>query len=185
MAIGDYCTQVGPSGSGREACGAACLASCALSNGWQSDPWALTVEIATKYGIIDQGATSQQLIDAAADYGMDGRMWYGWEQALEALGNGEAVLCLNYNERLEPRPYPSGSGWNANHWIRLCAVVEDGRMCYVYDPLTYLYNSDGSVYQNPTVATQESVWAAIMGTGYPDAGVILTSRSGVRLNGLA
>src|SRR5215510_5450359 len=65
MAIGDYCTQMAPDGSGHEACGAACLASVALSNGWQSDPWELTKEIAIKYGIVDRGATSQQLLDAA------------------------------------------------------------------------------------------------------------------------
>jgi hypothetical protein len=182
MAIGDYCTQMAPDGSGHEACGAACLASCALSNGWQSDPWQLTKEIAITYGIVDRGATSAQLINAAHDYNLDGKLWYSWDEAKVELAAGNAVLCLLDNSRLSPRPYPSGTGWNAMHWIRILAVVEGGRMVYAYDPLTYMYQPDGSVYQNPTVVTQDSLWQGIMATGYPEAGVILMSREGRNLN---
>jgi hypothetical protein len=182
MAIGDYCTQMAPDGSGHEACGAACLASCALSNGWQSDPWQLTVQIAVQYGIANVGATSDQLIAAGGDFDLDGSKWYAWSEADAQMHAGGAVLCLLDNSRLVPRPYPNGSGWNAMHWIRILAVVENGKMVYAYDPLTYMYQPDGSVYQNPTVVTQESLWEAIMATGYPEAGVIFLSTLGRNLN---
>lgn len=185
MAIGDYCTQMAPDGSGHEACGAACLASCALSNGWESDPWELTQVISHKYGIQDRGATSEQLIQAGADYQLDGSKWYAWSEAEAQMLAGGAVLCLLDNSRLVPRPYPSGTGWNAMHWIRVLRVVENGRMVYAYDPLTYMYQPDGSVYQNPTVVTQESLWEAIMATGYPEAGVIFLSLNYRNLNDIS
>jgi hypothetical protein len=182
MAIGDYCTQMAPDGSGHEACGAACLASVALSNGWESDPWELTKEIAFKYGIVDRGATSEQLIQAAEDYELDGSKWYAWSECTAQLAAEGAVLCLLDNSHLSPRPYPSGSSWNAMHWIRACAVAENGKMVYVYDPLTYMQQPDGTVYQNPTVVTQESLWEGIMATGYPEAGIILISKTYRNLN---
>jgi hypothetical protein len=55
-------------------------------------------------------------------------------------------------------------------------------MCYVYDPLTYLYQPDGSVYQGPVASTVEQVMAAIRVTAWPEAGVIFHSRAGKNLN---
>ena len=185
MAIGDYCTQIGPDGYGAMRCGPACVASCALSNGWESDPWQLTLQMTGECDPAGDGTTSDDLIRLASKYGLDGSKWYAWSEATANMAAQNAVLCLLDNSRLVPRPYPSGSSWNAMHWIRILRVVESGKMVYAYDPLTYMYQPDGSVYQNPTVVTQESLWEAIMATGYPDAGVILLSTAGRNLNDIS
>lgn len=180
--IGDYCTQIAPSGSGGMRCGPASCASVLLSAGWQSDPWDLTLQLDAQVDPQKDGTTSQDLIRLMDGYGFDGREWYRWDEVGPAIAAGDAVLCLNYNAWLEPRPYPPGAGWNAMHWLRCLYVGEGGTMCYVYDPLAYIANSDGSWYQGPTLVTRESLWAAIMQTGYPDAGIILHSRAGADLN---
>jgi hypothetical protein len=182
MAIGDYCTQIDPAGYGGMRCGPACLASVALSNGWQSDPWELTKQIDAQVPGSADGTTSEDLIKAAEAYELDGSKWYAWSECTAQLAAGGAVLCLLDNSRLSPRPYPGGASWNAMHWIRACAVVEAGKMVYAYDPLTYMLQPDGTVYQNPTVVTQESLWEAIMATGYPEAGIILISKTYRNLN---
>ena len=182
---GTYCTQIGPDGSGHERCGGAALASVVLNNGWQSDPWALTVEISDKYGFTDRGATSAQIIDAAADYGLAGRMWYLVEDLKEALGQGEAVLWLLDNQYLEPRPYPMDYGWEAMHWIRTLHVSPYEELAYVYDPLCYMVQKSGAPYQGPTASTVDSLLSAVRATPYAEAGVVLTSLEGRDLNRLA
>jgi hypothetical protein len=179
---GTYCTQIGPDGSGHERCGAAALASVVLDNGWQSDPWELTVQIADTYGITDQGATSQQLIAAAADYNLDGRLWYRWEELKAALSAGEAVLILCDNQYLEPRTYPAGYQWEAMHWVRAVVASDRDDMVYLYDPLTWAPQKDGTVYQGPVASSFDGINEAVSATPYSEAGVILRSRAGLDLN---
>lgn len=181
---GAYCTQIDPSGSGGDRCGPASCASVLLSEGWQSDPWQLTLQLAAQSDPAGNGTTSQDLLNLMAGYGFEGWTWHAWEQLGEGLRAGDAMLLLNENHLLVPRPYPAGTGWNATHWIRLVAgSVPDG-MIYVYDPLTYLYQPDGTVYQGPTVATLASCKAAGDATGYPEYGVFFRSPSGRNLNEL-
>jgi hypothetical protein len=182
MPYGSYCTQIDASGSGRERCGGACLASCLLDEGYQSDPWALTVQVSDQCGITDQGCTSDQLGACATAYGLDWRYWYSGNDARQAIGQGEAVLVLCDNQFLIPRPYPAGYGWEAHHWIRIVAFTDLDDMCYVYDPLTYMGQKDGSVYQGPTVATFDAIWQAVMATPYSESGIVLSSRQGRNLN---
>jgi len=66
--------------------------------------------------------------------------------------------------------------------IRVVRVTDRDDMCYVYDPLTYIYQPDGTVYQGPIASTAEQVMAAIVSTPYPEAGTILASRSHRDLN---
>jgi hypothetical protein len=180
--VSAYCTQMDPNGSGGDRCGPASCASVLLSEGWQSDPWQLTLEVGGRCDPEMNGTTSDDLLNVMSDYGIPGDRWYGWDDLGELLEAGHAVLLLNENHLLVPRPYPSGSGFNATHWIRLVANSVPDAMLYVYDPLAYLYQPDGSVYQGPTVATAESVKAAGDATGYPEYGVYFVSPSGRRLN---
>lgn len=182
MPYGTYCTQIGPDGSGHERCGGACLASCLLDDGWQSDPYELMVQVSNECGMTDRGCTSQQLIDCAAGRGLDGRLWYSADDVRSALAAGEAVLVLNDNKYLEPRPYPAGYGWEAMHWIRIVAASDRDNQAYVYDPLTYIGQKDGSVFQGPTTMDLETIMGAVRATPFAEAGVILTSRQGRRLN---
>jgi hypothetical protein len=182
MPYGSYCTQIDASGSGRERCGGACLASCLLDEGYQSDPWALTVQVSDGCGITDRGATSLDLIACAANYGLDGRLWYTTQDAGAALAAGEAVLVLCDNQYLEPRPYPAGYGWEAMHWIRIVAYTAHDTVAYVYDPLTYMGQKDGSIYQGPTAMDVQTIMRAVQVTPYSEAGVILSSRQGKNLN---
>lgn len=182
MAYGSYCTQIDSSGSGGMRCGQACVASCLLDDGWQSDPWELTLELEQESDPQKDGTTCQDIIRLADANGLDGRNWYSWDDAIVALSNGEAVLCLLDNRYLLPRSYPNGESWNAMHWIRVVRVSDRDDMCYVYDPLTYQYQPDNTVYQGPVASTQDQIWAAIMATTYPESGVILTSRQGNDLN---
>ena len=46
--MGAYCTQIDPNGSGGDRCGPASCASVLLSEGWQSDPWQLTLQLAAQ-----------------------------------------------------------------------------------------------------------------------------------------
>lgn len=170
----DYCTQVDSGGSGRERCAGACLASVMLDAGWQSDPWELTVAVSDEAGWTDKGATSQEIIDYAARHGFSGRLWYSWGDLEAALVNGEYALILLDNRNLYPRSYPSGAGWNATHWIRAKAMQIGGDLLYAYDPLTYLWDSIGRLYQGPYLYTVESVRQAIQATPYAEAGVILS-----------
>lgn len=179
-----YCTQIDPNGSGGDRCGPASCASVLLSAGWQSDPWELTLQLAAQSDPEGNGTTSQDLLSLMDLYGFDGDRWYEWGQLDGLLLAGSAVLLLNENRLLVPRPYPAGTGWNATHWVRLVAgSVPDGMM-YVYDPLTYLYQPDGSVYQGPTVATIKSLKAAGDATGYPEYGVYFEATGGTDLNHL-
>lgn len=182
--MGAYCTQIDPNGSGGDRCGPASCASVLLSEGWQSDPWQLTLQLAAQSDPEGNGTTSHDLLTLMDGYGFAGGMWAKWDDIPSLWANGLAVLLLNENRLLVPRPYPAGTSWNATHWVRLVAgSVPDGMM-YVYDPLTYLYQPDGSVYQGPTVATIESLKAAGDATGYPEYGVAFVSPSGKDLNHL-
>ena len=182
MAYGSYCTQIDQSGSGGMRCGPASVASCLLDDGWHSDPWQLTVQLDAQIDPQKDGTTCQDLIALADQYGLDGRVWYEWHDAAQHLLIGEAVLCLLDNRYLLPRSYPNGEAWNAMHWIRVIAFSERDDMCYVYDPLTYLYQPDGTAYQGPVASTVAQVMAAIAVTPYAEAGVILRSRQGIDLN---
>lgn len=183
MQVGTYCTQIGPDGSGHERCGAACLASVMLNEGWQSDPFMLTCQVADENGITDVGCTSDQLLAAAARYGFTGGKWHQMAEAWDLLANGHAVLVLCNNVYLAPRMYPPGAGWNAMHWIRILAPLENGQMVYSYDPLTYDHHPSGYTYQNPNAYLTYSVQRAVQVTAYPEAGIFLTSPSGKNLNG--
>lgn len=182
MPYGSYCTQIGPDGSGHERCGGACLASCLLDDGWQSDPYGLMVQVSDECGMTDVGCTSQQLISCAAGRGLDGRLWYQTGEARAALAAGEAVLVLLDNKFMQPRSYPLAYGWEAMHWIRIVAASERDDMCYVYDPLTYMSQKDGTIFQGPVASTFDGLAGAIQATPYNEAGVILTSRQGRNLN---
>lgn len=182
MPYGDYVTQIGPDGSGHERCGGACIASCLLSDGWQSDPYELMVQVSDQCGFTDSGATSQQMLDCAAAHGLDGRLWIYAEEAVTAVAQGEAVLCLLDNQYMEPRTYPAGYQWEAMHWVRVRHISDFEELAYVYDPLTWQPQKDGSVYQGPVASTLEGLLKAIQATPYPEAGVILTSRQGRDLN---
>lgn len=171
-----------PSGSGGDRCGPASCASVLLSEGWQSDPWQLTLECSAKADPEMNGTTSHDLLNLMDGYGLAGGLWHSWDELALHWDAGDAVLLLNENYLLNPRPYPAGSSFNATHWIRLVAgAVPDG-MLYVYDPLTYLYQPDGTVYQGPTVATELSCRLAGDATGYPEYGVYFISPSGKDLN---
>jgi hypothetical protein len=177
-----YCTQIDPSGSGGMRCGPASCASVLLSEGWQSDPWELTVQLTAQCDPDGDGTTSQDLLRLMAGYGFAGAMWDTWSDLPALLDRGHGVLLLNTNWLLVPRSYPSTASWNAVHWIRLVAdSVPDG-MIYTYDPLTYLRQPDGTVYQGPTVDTLASCKAAGDATGYPEYGVYFVSPSGKNLN---
>lgn len=177
-----YCTQMDASGSGGDRCGPASCASVLLSEGWQSDPWELTLDCGAKSDPEMNGTTSLDLLELMQGYGFAGACWYEWSDLGKLWQAGHAVLLLNENYLLTPRPYPSGTSFNATHWIRLVAgAVPDG-MIYVYDPLTYLYQPDGSVYQGPTVATGASCKLAGDATGYSEYGVYFVSPSGKNLN---
>ena len=179
-----YCTQIDPNGSGGDRCGPASCASVLLSEGWQSDPWELTLQCGRQADPERNGTTSQDLLNLMAGYGFVGGLWHAWADGHDHLLRGNAVLLLNENRLLRPRPYPAGTSCNSTHWIRLVAhSVPDG-MIYVYDPLTYLYQPDGTVYQGPTVATRASCRAAGDATGYPEYGVFFESPSGQNLNRL-
>lgn len=183
MSVGDYVTQIGPDGSGHERCGAACVASVLLSEGWQSDPFGLCCEVADKAGITDQGATSDDLLNVAATYGFSGGKWTTQAEGLDCYTAGHAVLALLDNHWLTPRAYPPGAQWNALHWIRLFDRLDQGEMWFCYDPLTYLYQPSGPVYQNPTVYLSGSIWNGIKHTTWPESGIFLMSPSGKNLNG--
>lgn len=182
MAASAYCTQMDPSGSGGMRCGPASCASVLLSEGWDSDPWQLTLELDAKVDPQKDGTTSQDLLDLMAGYGFQGAIWTSWEQGRHELESGCAVLLLNANWLLEPRPYPSSESFNAMHWIRLVSgSVPDG-MIYTYDPLCWMIQPDGGAYQGPTVQTVASCKAAGDATGYPEYGVYFLSPSGKNLN---
>lgn len=168
-----FATQIDQNGSGRDRCAAGVLASCMLSEGWQSDPFGLTVQVADEARWTDQGANSQQLMGEAARYGFQSRKWTAWQEALDALAAGQYVACLNMNAALRPTAYPLTGGWRQEHWLRLLQVLDGGEMAYCYDPLCYLPQIDGSIYEGPTVYTVESLRAAIAATPQPEAGVVL------------
>lgn len=182
MAYGSYCTQIGPDGNGAMRCGQASLASALLDDGYQSDPWELTLQLERESDPQKDGTTCNDLIALADRYGLAGRTWVHWNDAIQGLNKGEAVLCLLDNRYMVPRSYPDGESWNAMHWVRVVRFSDRDDMCYVYDPLTYMYQPDNSVYQGPVASTAEQVMAAIIATSYWESGVILTSRQGKDLN---
>ena len=55
-------------------------------------------------------------------------------------------------------------------------------MVYLYDPLTYAIQKDGTVYQGPVASTFDGLNQAISATSYWESGIILTSRVGTNLN---
>jgi hypothetical protein len=177
-----YCTQISPTGSGGMRCGPASCASVLLSEGWQSDPWELTLELDAKVDPAKDGTTSQDLLTLMAGYGFTGELWYSWADAEAMTASGLAVLALNTNWLLVPRPYPNADSWNALHWIRLLVTSVPDQMVYTYDPLCWIVQPDGSAYQGPTVQTVRSVQNAIASTAWPEAGVAFYSPSGKNLN---
>lgn len=182
MPYPSYCTQIDSTGNGHYRCGGACLASVLLDDGWQSDPWGLTVQVSDEEGWTDVGCTSDQMIDAAQRRGLNGRKFTYWEELEDALLAGEAPLLLLNNVFLVPRSYPPGHGWESLHWVRCAAFSNRDDMLYLYDPLTWIQQLDGSVYQGPVASTQEGCTQAIATTSWPEAGVILTSTTGRNLN---
>jgi hypothetical protein len=182
MAYGSYCTQIDPSGSGGMRCGPASCASVLLDDGYQSDPWQLTLQLDAEIDPAKDGTTCQDLITLMDKYGLDGRTWQQWPELLAALEHGEAVLILCDNRYLTPRSYPSGASWEAMHWIRAVVASDRDDMVYVYDPLTWIVQTDGSVYQGPVASNFPGIIGAVAATAYWEAGVILTSRQGHNLN---
>lgn len=182
MGYGSYCTQIDPSGSGGMRCGPACCASVLLDAGWQSDPWELTLQLDAQIDPAKDGTTSDDLIALMAGYGFEGRKWtYRWELE-EALDNGEAVLILLDNKVIVPRAYPNDASWNALHWIRAVVYSDRDDMVYCYDPLCYLVQKDGTVFQGPTASTWESISDAVNATGWPESGVAFRWPQGGNLN---
>lgn len=171
-----------PSGSGGMRCGPASCASVLLSEGWQSDPWALTLELDAKVDLQKDGTTSQDLLTLMAGYGFSGGLWSNWSSLADLWQMGHAVLLLNANWYLEPRPYPSSSSFNAMHWLRMLVSAVPDAMIYTYDPLCWMVQPDGGAYQGPTVQTAASLKAAGDATGYPEYGIYLVSPSGKNLN---
>jgi len=182
MPYGSYCTQIGPDGQGAMRCGPACVASVLLDDGWQSDPWQLTLQLEAQSDPQGDGTTSADLIRLANANGLDGRLWYGWPEADAALLAGEAVLVLCDNRYLTPRTYPPGASWEALHWVRCVVHSQRDDMLYLYDPLTYGAQLWGPPYQGPVASTVDGCTAAIQATAWPESGVILTSRLGHDLN---
>jgi hypothetical protein len=182
MPYGSYCTQIDPSGSGGMRCGPASVASVLLDDGYQSDPWQLTLQLDAEIDPDKDGTTADELIALGGAHGLSGNRWYSWDDAKVGLSNGGAVLCLLDNRYLLPRSYPAGENWNAMHWIRVVVHSDRDDMCYVYDPLTYLYQPDGTAYQGPVASTAEQIMEAIMATPYAEAGCILWSQQGRDLN---
>lgn len=176
----DYCTQIWPDQSGHEGCAWACMASVLLSAGWQSDPFGLYRQLQDQYGAPDVTVTSAQLAAAFQAEGFAAEPWVSWGEAGEALERGDAVLCLLHNALLVPRPYQWGAGWEADHWLRLYGREGGGTMAYVYDPLCYLPQPNGAIYQGPTSEITSSVQEAIRVTPYPESG-LLVHREGVAL----
>lgn len=163
-------------------CGPACCASVLLDAGWQSDPWELTVQLDAQVDPAKDGTTSDDLLQLMAGYGFDGRKWQHWQEMRDALVDGEAVLILCDNRYLEPRSYPPGAAWEALHWVRAVVASDRDDLVYLYDPLTYLPQPWGGVYQGPMASTFDGLNAAISATAYWEAGIILTSRVGIDLN---
>jgi hypothetical protein len=174
MWLSDYCTQLGPDGYGHDRCWAACIASALLTFGWQSDPYGLMRDVTAKGPGDDHTEDVADLIATAEAMGIHGRPWTGWHECEEALAADEVPIALIANHLLIPRPYPPGAGWEALHYVRIRQVLDDGSLIYLYDPLCYLPQPLGGIYQGPTVVTYQSLTAAIMATPNQYAGVILT-----------
>lgn len=163
-------------------CGPASCASVLLDAGWQSDPWQLTLQLDSEVPGAQDGTTSQDLIELMDKYGFDGRTWQHWQELLDGIMAGEAVLILCDNRHLTPRSYPSGASWESMHWIRGVVASDRDDMVYLYDPLTWIRQKDGTVYQGPVASTFDGINAAISATPYWESGIVLTSRQGVDLN---
>jgi hypothetical protein len=182
MAYGSYCTQIDPTGSGGMRCGPASCASVLLDDGWQSDPWQLTLQLDAEIDPQKDGTTCQDLIDLMSRYGCDGRTWVHWQELLDGIAAGQAVLVLCDNRYLVPRSYPAGAAWEAMHWVRAVVASDRDDMVYLYDPLTWIRQRDGSIYQGPIASSFDGMNDAISATAYWESGVILTSRKGTNLN---
>jgi hypothetical protein len=180
--VSNYCTQMAPDGSGGMRCGPASCASVLLSEGWESDPWALTLQLDAQVDPQKDGTTSQDLLNLMAAYGFAGGTWDTWSDLGWMWAAGHAVLLLNHNWLLEPRPYPGSNSFNAVHWVRLLAEAGPDQMIYTYDPLCWIVQPDGTAFQGPTVQTSASCKAAGDATGYPEYGIYLVSPSGRDLN---
>lgn len=174
MWLADYCTQLGPDGYGHDRCWAACIASALLTFGWQSDPYGLMREVTNRGAGDDHTENLDDLISTAESYGIHGRKWTLWREAEDALNQGDIPIALIANHLLIPRPYPNGAGWEALHFVRIRQVLDNGSLVYLYDPLCYLPQPMGGIYQGPTVVTFQSLAGAIMATPLDQAGVILS-----------
>lgn len=182
MGYGSYCTQIDPSGQGGMRCGPACCASILLDAGWESDPWALTVQLDAQIDPSHDGTTPTDLIRLMTSYGFGCREWVQWGEMRDALARGEAVLILCDNRYLTPRSYPPGAAWEALHWVRAVVASDRDDLVYIYDPLTYLPQTEGPVYQGPMASTYDGLNAAISATAYWESGIIVTSPLGIDLN---
>lgn len=176
-----YVSQLGPDGLGHDRCAPACLASYLLDQGWQSDPWLLLQELAAPGAPLaaDRTHGADELIAAARGKGFTAVEWVQWPAVAPLLGlPGVGVFALVDNSVLRPTAYPNVPGWRAMHWVRLVELIgDDADLCVCYDPLTYLPQPHGLVYQGPMLYTTDSVRAAIMATPYGYAGVLATPMS--------
>lgn len=177
----DYATQIFPDQTGHEGCGPAVVTSVQLSAGWDSDPFQLYVQNKSIIsGNTDAGTDANDLVNFLRGQGFDADVWTSWKDAVEVLSDGGAILYLHLNQYKTPRPYPNADGWDALHWSRLYQLSGGGDLCVDYDPLTYLPQPDGSIYQGPVVVTTDSLRASIRNTPYDYAGVYAI-RKGVNL----
>lgn len=157
-------------------CGPAALASVLLSRGWQSDGFALELELTHEVNdntgdTLPNGSTVVDLIRVCGVKNLPAVAWFKQQEAIDALQAGKQVLALLDNWKLSPRSYPAGPNWDALHWIRLVGVVADGTWLVV-DPLCYI-NGETGTYQGVTVATMDSVWEGILATPVAESGVIV------------
>jgi hypothetical protein len=93
---------------------------------------------------------------AAFEYKLRTRVLYNWADVYKTLDAGTPVQILLYDALLQPRQYPTGPGWDANHFIVLTQY--DGDTFRVNDPLAYYHRGPG--YYHAT-----SVWNAVAKVG--------------------
>lgn len=178
----DYASELDPATlRAGNRCGPAALASALLERGWQSDPWLLTLELTHETpgavgDTLPDGSTSDQLIAACAAHSLPAEK-FGfaptfWDEAVAALAQGRQVLLLLDNWLLRPRAYPLGVNWDALHWVRLVRVLDD-RTALLHDPLCWMQGEYQQPYQGPTVATIDSIKAAIIATPWPESGILI------------
>lgn len=178
--INDYCTELGPDGSGHARCGLACMVSVEMAYGNKYDPYQRLLQLQAKAPWVEtSGMTSDQMIALAQSLGYQASKWVEWPEASAALAAGKKVLCLLDNWYLRPRMYPAGANWDALHWVRLVDLVGGGKYCQVMDSLVYVPGEYPRPYQGPSIVEAVSLQAAIAATTYndgtpiPEAGVLI------------